>query len=1532
LFGNHLDLKTSSDTDFVVGIVSDIRFGSFLRFFNSPDKKSCRGETMIQGVCGQSCRLWNSCETKWRRVEKREEQICCPIWEEFYRFNPEFPPSSSLKYPKKLMKAISLFLRGKQFVTAHHYALLLPDKDFSTLGQLREIFENAFITTNNKQYLTEGIILFQNLLNQLEKKADVLINLAILTEFEDSNEADNAILQALKADAPLHLIVRFYRKLKNQKKSIDLSRLHNISQKSENSLLQKLCNKVTEINALLKSLDCESLLLVIDRCENLLSEFGNIVSIEELGKLININLNSSITNLEKLGNKYSKSGKSEDAIKCYGGAVKGLRLFTELKQKDTSNFAHIVILLDKQLNALKITGLETEREVIIDKILSSGEMAVKFISQADEKIPYHASRHYASLFRILGEQYDRKGKSNAATICFESAVEWFNKASGKFKPPEDPVAGMRVLQTAALEKGICLRKIQKHHEAIAVYEAILSEYNEWYEGHLEKGDALMEINDYVNAESEYKRCLEINSQSIAAYDKLTCLYEKTDRYKDAVIIWTKCMKLPSHQMNKKSLNWGYFRLACLYENCGDDKVAGRLFKYIITIRQPDHLEAHDRLAAIHMRNFRWSDAIEILGEKIEVPNKSHYIAYCRLGDCYKNLGNIYKAVELYQKAEGFAPEGLPALTRLAKLYEEQSDYSKAIECLTKIINIIGDNSDAAEDYVWRSDLYIKKSDNNKACADILKAIELDPLLEKSFQRLESLPEQLYNPSVIETKINSSELYLSHLSQADPLYKKMALSLIQEYLLLRKSDNKDKALNIVDKIFPNSSLEYFTYRAQVFKKLANDLDRAIECREELLKNPSLAEEDRLKNVCILIKWHLENNNSAKAAGLVWLLEKMPIEGFWDSDIRVFREHKVSYEVITEVFLDGKDYKDALKYSDILLDKISPDDKVYLTYKGRSLIGLERYVEAERVFDYLLDKYPKDSRGHYYKGEIFFINNGDIKEAEAYFKKAKMLSRDENDNRGVISALNRLIKIHALRNDHSSVINETTELLSIDNTDVVIRLYRAISLAKLGRNEESRNDFISILSLRPGDAITVRKLLQIYGLEKGSENQTKTLRTLLYDFDTINTPEFTFNVVERLRESSVFCPDIIQFLKPVLKLHIRNSHIRSSVAHYLMRYTLHIFFTRRDMLQDIIHDIINLFQEATKGGSILFALLSEYWGSERGSYLEFYADRYENDFYYMDQMMGKIDFKNLESEKAKEAVRELQKFRNTVKSEPEPEIKVSNIEFNNDFLQKLFDYMVTTFREFRFQTRSKDYWETIKTLVANSQTKCKTTLITNCTYTLSQIATIAKLAKEDFERSLIPYHRARNILGKIVAASVDGENYRLPENEQKEINQLRMRTRSFLRTCRFQKVEEISLIEIISKVKNVFKELGMPVQFDSGNIDADDLMYGYADRIQDCIENLIFNADKAVREKFSSYTANNQIRIQFTKENGRFVICCEDTGKGMSLVEKDNFGKGKTTGLGALCIVKTVEDHNGELFVESEIGKGTMIKIFLQDLQG
>ncbi len=117
-----------------------------------------------------------------------------------------------------------------------------------------------------------------------------------------------------------------------------------------------------------------------------------------------------------------------------------------------------------------------------------------------------------------------------------------------------------------------------------------------------------------------------------------------------------------------------------------------------------------------------------------------------------------------------------------------------------------------------------------------------------------------------------------------------------------------------------------------------------------------------------------------------------------------------------------------------------------------------------------------------------------------------------------------------------------------------------------------------------------------------------------------------------------------------------------------------------------------------------------------------------------------------------------------------------------------------------------------------------------------------------------------------------------------------------------------------------------------VELDDLsslkVRGNANHLKQVFVNLIKNAMEAIQNK-------GKIKIigQVNRENSTLTVIVIDDGPGITKERLKKLGepfystKEKGTGLGLMITRKLLEDHEGELFFESEIGKGTVVHVNL-----
>jgi PAS domain S-box-containing protein len=147
-----------------------------------------------------------------------------------------------------------------------------------------------------------------------------------------------------------------------------------------------------------------------------------------------------------------------------------------------------------------------------------------------------------------------------------------------------------------------------------------------------------------------------------------------------------------------------------------------------------------------------------------------------------------------------------------------------------------------------------------------------------------------------------------------------------------------------------------------------------------------------------------------------------------------------------------------------------------------------------------------------------------------------------------------------------------------------------------------------------------------------------------------------------------------------------------------------------------------------------------------------------------------------------------------------------------------------------------------------------------------------------------------------------------------------------TMRFE-MEKFPIVEILQEVVEDMKPAieGKGLKFITSVPKKLPSIYGDKNRLSQVLKNLIVNAIK--------FTDNGSISIKAQKEKNQILITIADTGIGISKSEvKKVFNKfyqaytgddrkNEGTGLGLFICNEIIQKHNGQIWAESEIGKGS-----------
>lgn len=141
------------------------------------------------------------------------------------------------------------------------------------------------------------------------------------------------------------------------------------------------------------------------------------------------------------------------------------------------------------------------------------------------------------------------------------------------------------------------------------------------------------------------------------------------------------------------------------------------------------------------------------------------------------------------------------------------------------------------------------------------------------------------------------------------------------------------------------------------------------------------------------------------------------------------------------------------------------------------------------------------------------------------------------------------------------------------------------------------------------------------------------------------------------------------------------------------------------------------------------------------------------------------------------------------------------------------------------------------------------------------------------------------------------------------------------------EQINLKNLIDEIFIVLKEKGRIKEVDLINrIDQRISILGQKEKLKQAFFNLILNGIEAIEKK-------GQLKVQAKESEKEVMISIEDTGCGIPKEEIERIfeyhytSKDRGLGLGLPISYMIVKDHGGRIEVESEKGKGTIVRVYI-----
>ena len=227
-----------------------------------------------------------------------------------------------------------------------------------------------------------------------------------------------------------------------------------------------------------------------------------------------------------------------------------------------------------------------------------------------------------------------------------------------------------------------------------------------------------DINDQDTAITRYRRVLEIDARNLAAAESLERLFRTAGKYAElSQILQTKAEILEEPHDKKEAL----FQAAAIEEDMLErPEQAIAVYKKVLEI-DGDDIHALDSLIKRYLGMSSWTDLLAVYTKKADLvadPEEKKRIFY-QVGAVFeRELGDVPKAIEIYQRILELDPDDLQALSRLDVLYEQAQNWQELLAILTRESEMTADPAEAISFQYRIADLYEKRLE------DVARAIEL----------------------------------------------------------------------------------------------------------------------------------------------------------------------------------------------------------------------------------------------------------------------------------------------------------------------------------------------------------------------------------------------------------------------------------------------------------------------------------------------------------------------------------------------------------------------------------------------------------------------------------------------------------------------------------------------------------------------------------------------------------------------------------------------------------------------------------------
>jgi len=332
------------------------------------------------------------------------------------------------------------------------------------------------------------------------------------------------------------------------------------------------------------------------------------------------------------------------------------------------------------------------------------------------------------------------------------------------------------------------------------------------------GNCYLKLKNYNDAIINYNRSVELNNISVElnltnydSYFYLGCCYSHLDKYVDAITNYKKCIEL------KQDDYMAFLKIGVCYQNLNENIDAISNYKKCIELR--DFGEAYFGLGSCYLDLGKYAESIINYKKCVELNHGTAYCSYSNIGLCYKTMKEYDNAITTYKKCIELKPDDLDSYLSLGYCYYQLNDDINSIENYKKCIEL---KQDCCSAYFGLGNCYCDlQNDFYMAFVEYKK---MDNIISKVKPNTHCVRNILITLTNYEKNIYLSEKMMANFFDSDPY------ATIHILLLIQHDFNKHN--------FVNSNL------SSLLDDYLNEQESCVICFEKILSE----DKSRKCNVC------------------------------------------------------------------------------------------------------------------------------------------------------------------------------------------------------------------------------------------------------------------------------------------------------------------------------------------------------------------------------------------------------------------------------------------------------------------------------------------------------------------------------------------------------------------------------------------------------------------------------------------------------------------------------------------------------------